>query len=62
MDLPGTQVYGLIGEDGFARFVAALYRRVPGDDIVGPMYPPDDPAAAESRADRPNTPASACGR
>jgi hemoglobin len=29
--------------------VAAFYRRVPQDPILGPMYPPDDLAAAESR-------------
>jgi hemoglobin len=42
-------VYDTIGEDGFARLVAAFYRRVPGDDILGPMYPPDDLAGAEQR-------------
>jgi hemoglobin len=42
-------VYDTIGEDGFERLVAAFYRRVPGDDILGPMYPPDDLAGAEQR-------------
>jgi hemoglobin len=42
-------VYASVGEDGFARLVAAFYRQVPGDDILGPMYPPDDLAAAEVR-------------
>lgn len=38
-----------MGEDGFRRLVAAFYRQVPGDDILGPMYPPDDLAGAEQR-------------
>ena len=48
-DLLDTQLYGLIGEDGFHRLVAAFYRRVPGDDVLGPMYPPNDLPAAERR-------------
>ncbi len=43
------QLYSTIGEDGFTRLIAAFYRRVPGDDILGPMYPPDDMAGAEHR-------------
>jgi hemoglobin len=43
------QVYQQIGEDGFARLVRAFYARVPADDVLGPMYPPDDLAGAESR-------------
>jgi hemoglobin len=42
-------VYALVGEEGFERLVAAFYRRVPGDDILGPMYPPEDFAGAERR-------------
>jgi hemoglobin len=49
MDLLDTQVYGIIGEEGFARLVAAFYRRVRGDDILKPMYPPEDLAGAEQR-------------
>src|SRR4051812_16756356 len=48
MDLLDTQVYGLIGEDGFARLCAAFFRKVPGDDILGPMYR-HDLAGAERR-------------
>lgn len=44
-----VDVFRLIGEDGFTRLVAAFYRRVPGDDVLGPMYPPDDLAGAEQR-------------
>ncbi len=42
-------IYQQIGEDGFARLVAAFYAQVPGDDILGPMYPQDDMAGAEER-------------
>jgi hemoglobin len=49
MDLLDTHVYALIGEDGFRRLVAAFYRRVPADDILGPMYPSRDMAGAEER-------------
>jgi hemoglobin len=42
-------VYQAIGEQGFIRLVAAFYRQVPGDDVLGPMYPPHDLAGAEQR-------------
>jgi hemoglobin len=44
-----SEVYGAIGEEGFERLVAAFYRQVPGDDILGPMYPKDDMVGAEER-------------
>lgn len=44
-----TEIFPLIGEDGFTRLVAAFYRRVPHDDILGAMYPPHEIAAAEKR-------------
>jgi hemoglobin len=44
-----NDVYGAIGEDGFRRLVAAFYRQVPGDDILGPMYPKEDMHGAETR-------------
>lgn len=37
------------GEDGIRRMVAAFYRRVRTDDLLGPMYPDDDWAGAEER-------------
>ncbi|MDZ4800674.1 MAG: globin [Bryobacteraceae bacterium] len=43
------QIFSAIGEEGFARLVAAFYRQVPGDSILGPMYPADDLAGAEER-------------
>lgn len=38
-----------LGEEGIARIVAGFYRRVPGDDLLGPMYPEDDFEGAEER-------------
>ena len=49
MDLLDTQVYGIIGEEGFTRLVAAFYRHIPQDDILGPLYPRHDLAGAETR-------------
>lgn len=43
------EVYSEIGEDGFRRLIAAFYRQVPGDDILGAMYPAADLAGAEQR-------------
>ena len=42
-------IFPLIGEDGFRRLVAAFYRQVPQDDLLGRMYPPEDLAGAEDR-------------
>jgi len=44
-----NEVYRLIGEDGFRRLVAAFYRQVPSDDILGPMYQASDVSGAEER-------------
>lgn len=44
-----ADVYGLVGDDGFTRLVAAFYRRVRADDVIGPLYPPGDWANAEWR-------------
>lgn len=38
-----------LGEEGIAALVAAFYRRVPDDPILGPMYPEDDLPGAEER-------------
>ena len=43
------QIYGRIGEEGFARLVRAFYAQIAGDDILGPMYPSDDLPGAEER-------------
>jgi hemoglobin len=44
-----ADIFNIIGEDGFQRLVAAFYRQVPTDDILGPMYPVDDLEEAEYR-------------
>ena len=47
--LAEDEVYGVIGEEGFTKLVAAFYRQIPADDILGPMYPKQDLAGAEQR-------------
>jgi hemoglobin len=44
-----SEIYAAIGEEGFRRLVAAFYRQVPADEILGAMYPGDDLAGAEER-------------
>lgn len=42
-------IYAILGEEGFTRMVAAFYERIKTDDLIGPMYPPEDMAGAEER-------------
>jgi hemoglobin len=44
-----TDIFSMIGEDGFTRLVAAFYRQVPADDILRAMYPKEDLEGAEQR-------------
>src|SRR5579863_8533600 len=44
-----TAIYSIIGEEGFTRLVAAFYRQVPHDDILGAMYPRNELQDAEQR-------------
>ena len=44
-----ADIFARIGEEGIARVVAAFYRRVPHDEVLGPMYPPHDLSGAEAR-------------
>ena len=44
-----TDIYSAIGDEGFTRLVAAFYRQVPEDDILGVMYPKEDLHGAEQR-------------
>jgi truncated hemoglobin YjbI len=44
------EIYAQIGEEGFERLVRAFYAQVPGDDVLGPMYPKDDLIGAAIRA------------
>jgi hemoglobin len=43
------EIYSVIGAEGFKRLVAAFYRQVPHDDLLGPMYPAQDLPGAEQR-------------
>ena len=47
--MAGADIYSIIGEEGFARLIAAFYRQVPHDDVLGPMYPEQDREGAEQR-------------
>ena len=38
-----------LGEDRLTELVAAFYRRVRVDDLLGPLYPPDDWEGSEKR-------------
>ncbi len=44
-----SQVFEVMGEDGFARMVGAFYQKVRQDDLIGPMYPDGDWEGAEQR-------------
>ena len=43
------EIYAQLGEDGIAKMVAAFYKRVRTDDLIGPMYPDDDWEGSEKR-------------
>jgi len=47
--LEDNQICEHLGEDRISAVVAAFYRQVPDDDILGPMYPNADFAGAEAR-------------
>ena len=44
-----NEVYAALGEEGFERLIAAFYRQIPNDDILGPLYPQGDFVGAEKR-------------
>ncbi|MCA8981915.1 MAG: globin [Planctomycetes bacterium] len=46
---PAAGLFERIGEERLRAVVAAFYRRVPEDDLLGPMYPDHDYAGAEER-------------
>ncbi len=46
---PLASLCDVVGEARLRALVAAFYRRVRADDLIGPMYPPDDWAGAEKR-------------
>jgi hemoglobin len=51
LDLLDTQVFPLVGVEGFGRLVAGFYRRVSSDDILGPMYRRSEGASDDSVVD-----------
>lgn len=46
---PIGQLCEIVGEDRLRAMVAAFYRRVREDDVIGPLYPADDWTGAETR-------------
>jgi len=42
-------VFAQVGEAGITAMVKAFYKRVPEDDILGPMYPKSDMEGGEER-------------
>lgn len=44
-----AEVMKICGENGIRQMVAAFYRRVRGDELIGPMYPENDLAGSEER-------------
>lgn len=42
-------IYQLLGAETLTAIVAGFYRRVPGDPMLGPLYPEGDFAGAEHR-------------
>ena len=43
------EIYAIVGAEGFRRLAAAFYSQLAQDDIIGPMYPPEDMEGAEQR-------------
>jgi hemoglobin len=43
------EVYAAIGDEGFGRLIAAFYKQIPNDDILGPMYRGRELSGAEER-------------
>ena len=49
MPIDESLIVHQVDEASLTRLAAAFYRRMKEDDLVGPMYPPDDWAGAEER-------------
>lgn len=52
MAVTEDSVFARIGEEGFERLVAAFYRQIPDDDILGPMYRKSDVDSGGTDAER----------
>jgi len=46
---PVGHLYLALGEEKIRAMVAAFYEQVPGDDLLGPMYPSTDMVGARER-------------
>lgn len=46
---PVDSLHAVLGEPALRQIVAAFYRRVRSDDLLGPLYPHDDWPGAEKR-------------
>lgn len=46
---PLHRLYANLGDKGITQIVAAFYKQVPTDDILGPMYPSDELDQAQQR-------------
>jgi hemoglobin len=44
-----NEVYAALGDEGFRRLVAEFYQQVPGDEVLGALYPANDLSGAEQR-------------
>jgi len=49
MPEPIGSIYDAVGEEGLTQLVAAFYRGVPEDPLLGPLYPDQDFVRAEER-------------
>jgi hemoglobin len=46
---PLSLIASSIGENALRRMVSLFYQKVRADDLIGPLYPPDDWSGAEKR-------------
>lgn len=44
-----AETLAALGEDGVTEMVRRFYQRIPGDELLGPMYPANDLDGAEQR-------------
>lgn len=49
MEIDEALIVREVDQAALRRLCASFYRRVKEDDLIGPMYPPDDWAGAEAR-------------
>ena len=49
MTVTPESIFDVVGQAGITRLVRNFYEQVPGDEILGPMYPADALSEAEHR-------------